>query len=446
KRSNYGFNVNYRFDDKKTSWNVDADYGIFRNRREEYQPNAYLSADESTTLSERNYSTTAPTNIDILTFKVDYERPVWDGKLGVGLKTTYVNTDNTFENYQIINDVPVLDINRSSQFEYKENVNAVYTSFTKQIKKFGIQIGLRLEQTNSRGTLLADVITDDDDVKRSYIDLFPSGGLTYNLNRKNSLQLNYSRRLDRPDYQNLNPFQFRQDELSYYAGNPFLRPQYTNNFQLSHTYNYRFVTSFSFSQTKDLMTRVSDLDGDQRFLAWINLTDQFNYSLAFSAPVAITKWWGSFSSLTAYHTYNRAEQTAEINTVDLKVYAARLYSQHTFTLPWKMKFEVSGWYGSPSVWGGTFRTDGMFGIDAGLQKKFWDGKGNIRLGMSDIFNSQNWSGSSEYGILRTESNGGWDSQRFKIDISYFFGNDKVKSRKRKTGLEEETKRTSGGSG
>ncbi len=448
-RSNYGFNLNYQHDNKKEqTWNVDLDYGIFRNRSEDFQPNSYLNANESATLSKRDYLINSETDIGIFTFKLDYERPLGKGKLGVGAKTVLVNTDNLFDNFEVINNNPVRDIFRSSEFEYAENVNAIYGNYTQQIKKFGLQLGLRIEQTNSRGILTADIPTNNDDVKRNYIDFFPSGGLTYNANRNNSIQLNYSRRLDRPDYQNLNPFEYRQDEISFFAGNPFLRPQYTNNVQLSHTFKYMYVTSLGFSHTKDLMTRVSEIrEGtNERVLSWINLTEQYNYNLTFSAPITFTKWWGSFTNLTAYHTYNKAEENGELENIDLKVYAARLYSQHTFTLPWDMKFELSGWYSSPSVWGGTFRTDAMFGIDAGLQKKFLDGKGNIRIGMSDIFNSQNWSGEGIYGVLRTESNGGWDSQRFKIDISYFFGNDKVKSRKRKTGLDEESKRTSGGGG
>ncbi len=442
---NYSFNVNYRFDNRKQeTWNVDADYAMFRNDGWEYQPNAYMDASRTETFSERNFYTESPNNIDIATFKIDYERPIGKGQFGAGVKTSYVVTDNTFNFYNEVNGVRELDINQSSQFEYTENVNAAYVNYARQFGKFNVSAGVRMEQTNSKGVLTAEVETENDEVVRNYVDFFPSGGVTFSPSQKHSLQLTYSRRLDRPNYQNLNPFENRNNELTSFKGNPFLRPQYTNNVQLSHTFNYRYTTSFSFSKTKDLMTRVTDADGNKIFLTWLNVSDQYNYSLTFSAPITITKWWSSYTSLTGFHMYNRQDADGEVKAIDLKVTTGSFYTQHTFNLPWDMKFELSGWASSPSVWGGVFRTDAMFSIDAGLQKKFNKGKGNIRVGVSDIFRSSWWSGSSEYGTAIFTSDGGWDSRRFKVNMTYFIGNDKVKSRRRKTGSEDETKRTGGG--
>jgi outer membrane receptor protein involved in Fe transport len=148
--------------------------------------------------------------------------------------------------------IPILDTDKSNQFTYDENVNAGYVSFGKQWKKFGIQAGVRVEQTDSKGELTAYNEQDDETVNQDYVDVFPSGGVTYQLNEKNSFRLNYSRRIDRPNYQDLNPFEFKLDEITFQKGNPFLRPQYSNSISIGHTYNYTLNTSFTYSRTDDL--------------------------------------------------------------------------------------------------------------------------------------------------------------------------------------------------
>ncbi len=440
--NNFNVNLNYQFEGNNgRTWNVDADYGLFRNRAYQYQPNFYKSADQTEILQERIFSNNAPTDIDIYTLKVDYEQPLAKGKLGVGAKTAFVQTNNVFDFFNINNGTTTLDETRSSRFEYLENVNAIYANYNQPINKFNAQIGLRVEQTNSKGDLTALVTTEDDLVERSYIDYFPSVGISYQVSPTNSLSLNYSRRLDRPSYQNLNPFESKLDELTFYRGNPFLRPQYTHNVQLVNTLFYRFTTTLGFSYTYDLMTRISDQEGDySSFLSWFNLTEQYNYSLAFSAPISFTKWWSSYSNISAFHLRNQAAANDEIKEVDIAVTVFSLYSQQTFTLPYDFRFEVSGYYSSPSVWGGVFETDHNYSIEIGLQKKLFNKKGNLKVAMGDVFNTAPWRGGSTYGNIVLKGRGGYDSQRLKINFSYNFGNQNVKSRKRKTGIEEENKR------
>lgn len=285
-RNNLNFNLNYRFDNGKgKSLNLDADYGTFRNTAEEFQPNYYYDAEEKVKLSERIFSNSTPTNIDISTFKADFENKLWGGQLGAGLKFSYVRTDNTFDFFNVLDNIPVLNTDLSNQFIYTENVNAAYVSYSRQLKKWGFNAGLRAEQTNSEGDLQAYKPTNDDNVKRHYLDFFPSAGLTYNVNPKNTLALNYSSRINRPSYQDLNPFQNRLDELTYEQGNPFLKPEYAHNLQLRHTFNYRFNTTLSYSHTQDQITRFLDTAGTAaNYITWLNLANQYSYSLAFSAP------------------------------------------------------------------------------------------------------------------------------------------------------------------
>jgi iron complex outermembrane recepter protein len=447
KRRNYNFNVNYRFDDSKGKvWNIDADYGFFKNENGQFQPNQYFAGrgeEGSQLLSERNYRIIAPTKIDIYTFKVDHERPLFGGNLGAGIKLTNVITDNDYNFFNVIEGEDVVDVDRTNFYTYDEKVGAGYLTYNKQVGKFGLQAGLRGEYTNSEGDLKALKPVNDQNVQRDYFNLFPSAGLTFNMNEKHSFQLNYSRRLDRPSYQDLNPFEYRLDELTFQKGNPFLKPQYSNNIQLSHTFMQMMTTSLSYSRTTDMIERIVDIDAmnsNAAFITWRNLAEQNNTSLNIGSPIPIAKWWNAYVNLNGYRTHNQADFGGG-KIVDVTIYAFNGYAQHTFTLPLGINMEVSGWYNSPSVWGGTFKMEDMWGVDAGLQKRFMKGKMNLKVSVNDIFYSQKWSGESNFGALYMTVNGRGDSRRFRVNLSYNFGNEQVKTaRDRRTGLEDEKNR------
>ena len=396
-------------------------------------------------MTERIFANNTPTNIDIYTFKLDHERPLFGGKVEIGTKVSLVSTDNTFDFFNVINNENIRDLDRSNQFEYKENVNAGYLNFSKQIKKWGVQAGLRLEHTHSTGDLTSAKPTDNDFVERDYVNLFPSAGITYAMNKKNTFQLSYSRRINRPSYQDLNPFEDKLDELTFQQGNPFLQPEYANNFQLSHSFNYRFNTTFSFSHTQDLITRQTEASGQKAsYITWLNLDDQYVYSLNFSAPVPLAKWWSSYTSLTGTYSQNKSENLRG-NAVDLDAASFNVYSQHTFRLPKDVSFELSGWYNAPGLWGGTFEMKEMWSIDAGVQKKVLGGRGNLKVSVSDIFKTNKWRGVTEFGPLFMNVGGRWDSRRLRVNFSYMLGNTQVKgARRRKTGLEDEQRRVKSG--
>lgn len=448
-RLNNNYNINYRFNDKEkgTSWNMDADYGFFNLENFSFQPNFYYDADSTSVLSESIFTTEAPTEIDILTFKIDHERNFLKGKLSVGAKVTSVSTTNNFQFLNRFDGMDTLNLNRSNKFDYTENVNALYASWQRQYGKWGVSGGLRAEQTNSLGELTSEQVTNNDTVDRQYLNLFPSGGLTYQFNRTNLFRMNYSRRIDRPRYQDLNPFLNQLDELSYRQGNPFLQPQYTQSLELTHVLNYRISTSLKYSRTNDLMTQITDtIEVTRSFLTKENLASQEVISLYLSLPTSITKWWSTFTNTGVFRTRNVADY-GEGKEIDLAVVTWSLYHQSTFTLPKDFSFEVSGFFNSPSIWGANFKNRSFGGMDVGVRKRILQGRGNIKMAVSDVLYTMQWRGIQEFGGLYFDARGGWESRLFKVNFSYLFGNDKVKSaRKRKTGLDDESGRANGGGG
>ncbi|MEO7394531.1 MAG: TonB-dependent receptor, partial [Chitinophagaceae bacterium] len=207
-RSNIDYNVNYRYTDTKGSeLNIDADLVNFIRKGTSYQPNFYRTTG-NVLLDEKIYRNNTPTDIDIYTVKIDYEKPFYKGKLGFGGKYANTKTKNTFDFYNVFGGNDVKDLNRSNKFNYDENINALYVNYNRPLsKKTTLQAGVRMENTKSEGDLISAVPQPDDNVPREYTNFFPSGAITYMADQKNTFNLSYSRRIDRPNYQDLNPFE-----------------------------------------------------------------------------------------------------------------------------------------------------------------------------------------------------------------------------------------------
>ena len=439
------YNMNYQWDDGKgVVYTADLDYGVFYNNKDTYLPNMYYNADETAVIGESVYKNPTEAKIDIKTAKIDHERPFDDGKIEAGLKVAEVKTDNMFEFYNVVDGSDVLDITQSNDFTYNENVNAAYVSNSKKIGKFSYNYGLRAELTNSTGDLTSEIQTNNKKVDTTYFNLFPSAGVSFEMNKKNSFQLNYSRRINRPDYHELNPFQQRIDELTYQSGNPFLRPEYTNKIGLTHTYNYSINTTLSYSKTTDVVSQITEIVGDKgSVIRPENIAQQEVLSLNVSGAIPINKWWSSFTNLTVFHERYQSDSTNDFD-IDASATTANIYMQHTFKLPKEISLEVSGWANSPGLWGGTFKTSAQGSLDLGLKKKLLANKASLQLAVTDIFKTTNWKGSYDVGGLAIEGNGGWNSRQVKVNFSYQFGNSNVKSRNRKTGSADESGRVKSG--
>ena len=439
KTYNIQTNLNYRFADTLgNTVNTDFDFGKYNNDRNNFQPNIYFNGNETIIANQFIYKMNTPINIDILSFKTDYEQNLWNGKLGLGFKTSLVNTNNIFDFFDVINNQNTLNLTRSNTFKFQENINAVYFNYANKFKKMDYQIGLRTEQTISTGDLKSNQINENNSVKRNYINIFPSAGLAFKSNDNNSWAINYSKRIERPSYRSLNPFEMQLDELSFSRGNPFLQPQYTNNFKVSHTYKYTLTTSLSYSFIKDFFAEVTSAEGFNRsVITTKNVANQEVYNLGVSYAFSFAKWWEVYSN---FEFSNSSYKGNDANFVSITQNNFNCYAANTFSLPSKFKLEVSGWFSSPSVWGGTYRTKSLGSLDLAVQKKVFTDKITLRMAVSDLFYTSNWQGDTRFGAVFINANGGYDSRQFKINVSYNFGKSSAKPTIKKTGIDEENKR------
>lgn len=438
--SNLYGNINYKYKDKKGySLNVDLDYGRYTSDRTNLQPNTYFDGTETVVLSEIINFMITPITINLVTSKIDYEQNLWKGKLGLGVKYSNINTENQFDFFNRVGGNDIIDLDRTNNFEYDEQVNAAYINYQRKFKKLSIQAGLRVEQTSSDGVLSSTQVNTDNRVKRNYTDLFPSGGLTYQANQKNSLALIYSRRIQRPNYQSLNPFEYRINELSAQKGNPFLQPQYTDNIRFSHTYKYTLTTSISYSFIRDFSAQITEPIGtDQNILIARNVANQKVVNLGVSYPTKFNKWWSVYVSVNAYRSMFEATNE-DFNAISRNTLS--LYAQNTFKLPNKWRAEVSGWYSSPSIWGGTYETRSLGSLNLAVQKKLFNDKMTLRLAVNDVLYTSPWQGNTRFGDLTINGDGGNDSRQFRVNLTYNFGRNEIKkARKRNTGIDDEKER------
>ena len=447
-RDDISVNLNYRYKKDKTSINADVDYGSYSVDRFLVQPNIYYEGTELTNiLSQNTQEIGTPTDIIIRSAKVDYEREALGGTVGVGGKLSSIATDNTFLFSNVINSVSILDEQRSNTFIYDEQVEAGYVSYARKLsEKLNMTTGLRLEHTDSRGDLKTfGTTTPEPPVEQDYFSWFPNLGFSYQYAPMHAFGLSYGRRINRPDYNVLNPFRNQLSELSIQVGNPFLRPEIVNNVELTYTLKYRYNFSLSFSQTSDQITRLigpDPIDPKASFINWDNLTTQTVISANASLPFQFTDKWTTFVNLGAWRTDNQASYDNGA-VIDVQVLSWNTYVQSSYNLSKSLSAEVSGWASGPGVWGGVFKYDPQWSLNLGLQKKFFNDRLVAKVSVQDIFLTAGWQGTSEFNGLVSSGTGNWDSRRLSFNLNYKFGNDQVKGSKRKTGIEDESKRASG---
>jgi iron complex outermembrane recepter protein len=446
KRENYNLNLNYNYNgtDGKTLM-LNADRGHYNNRNDQFQPNFYYSPD-GPLLRTVAIQVVAPTVLNINSGKLDYEQNFKGGKLSLGGKIAFIDTDNDFQRYDVTSSGNVLDRDRSNRFTYKENINAVYANWNKAYKGFLVQAGLRVENTVTEGRSTGEqkqgsnYVSIESGFDRNYTDFFPNAAVTFNKNPMNQWSVTYSRRIDRPAYQDLNPFEMKLDEYTYMKGNVDLRPQYTNSIELTNIRKYRLTTKLGYSHVADLFTQLIDTaEKSKSFLIKKNLATQDIVSLNVSYPYQY-KSYSVFANLNANYNMNKAD-FGEGRKIDVNTFGAVLYAQNSLRFAKTWTAEMTLLYIAPQVHQGTFKSKAMGSVDAGLQKTIFGGNGTIKAAFTDIFRTFRFDATSDFAGQVTKVNARWEAQQFKLNLNWRFGSTTVKAAaQRATSAEEEQKR------
>jgi hypothetical protein len=443
--TNYGANLNMttKLDTAGRELSANLDYIHYHSLSDQMFVNTFYDDDGNKTNDDEILRGNLPGTINIYSGKIDYTHPLkHNAKIEAGLKSSYVETDNIANYDSLLNGKWIVDEGKTNHFLYKENINAAYISASKQLnKKWSAQIGLRLENTISNGNQLKTNQT----FKRDYTQLFPTAYISYAMNDKNQFNINYGRRIQRPDYGDLNPFYYFLDKYTYEVGNPYLKPQFSHNIELVHSYKNMITTTLSYAAINDIINQqLQQIDSTHTtYVTQTNLAKQRSVTLSINAGVPITKWWRT--NLYVQGVYNKFQGFINTGIISVGGPSFNANMQNQFTLPKGWSMELSGYFNSKAVYG-TIVGLSQGSADFAVAKKILKDKGTLKVGFRDFLGLQQWNGYSRYQNIDVTIHNHWDSRTVNLSFTYRFNKGKAAEHRNIGGADEEQNRVKSGRG
>jgi hypothetical protein len=442
---NNSYNLNFKsaFNEKGAELTIDADYSNYNSQVNSLFQNFYYTATKEKLKDPLLAKNNTSSVIAIKSFKADYSNPISASlKLETGAKVSMINSNNDLR-YASLNGVDwQQDVSKSNHFIYDENVWSAYVNGAKEWKSTSLQFGLRAEFSDTRG----NSTTDQKIVKRNYFDLFPSVFISHKLSAIQNIGFSYSRRIQRPDYESLNPFVYTIDEYTYQKGNPFLTPEYSHSFQLNYLFKNKYMAQVAYTAAKDVIADVilADTTNKALYQTSKNIDQQKIYRFTITTPFQIGNWWKVNNNFNGIEMSSKSPNL-EGEQLNASQFFVILNSNHTFKINNDFTAELNGKYISPML-NGTLKLQSEFTMDAGLGKSVFNKKGTLKLGVTDILNTKNQKVSSVYPGVNYAVRQKYETRVFRLSFTYRFGNNNVKaSRDKKIGLEEEQRRLKSGS-
>jgi iron complex outermembrane receptor protein len=441
--NNFSGNFNYRhlFDTAGRELTVDLDYIGYRNTSDMLLTTEFYNASGQQSSDPLLLKGHLPSDINIYSIKSDYTHPFKKGgRLEAGIKSSYVKTDNIVDYQRLSIDKWIPDA-RSNHFIYDENINAAYLNVNKQIKKWSFQGGLRIENTIAKGFQ----VTNDSTFKRDFTNLFPSAFISYAVNAKNSLTLSYSRRITRPNYQDLNPFTYFLDSLSYRQGNPYLLPQFTHNIELSHSYKGKLITTLNYNNTTDVISQIFKQNSQTKivFFTADNVAKFTNIGISITAPIPVTRWWNTNFFTNIYNNHYKGIYNA--TPLDISYTSFMVNISNTFTIKQGFSLELSGFYRAKGV-DQLNVNQPIYQMSLGGQKNILKNKATVRLNIRDPFAWQEYRGLTEYGNIYARIHNKFDTRQVTATFTYRFGKNNQQApppRRRNSATQDEQNRVGG---
>ncbi|WP_083781071.1 TonB-dependent receptor [Chitinophaga pinensis] len=411
----------------KGSLSVNADYAhynadngqdyffsYFNPNMEERKPSAYF----------RNE---APVKLNVKGITVDFIRKLKnDYTLELGAKSTWMENNSDLVYAELEGDKYRVDTAQLNKFDYTENVNAAYFNLEKAFKKWTVKAGTRVEQTIAKGS----VLRQNDIVDRNYFRVFPSVFAQYVVNKNHEFNFSYTTSFERPNYNYLSPLAIRRDPNAYSTGNPFLKPSYTNTLELAYIFRKKYRVAIEIDNISDRIEQSVQQHYDTQSLQNIiaNIDHCYYYRIYFIIPVTITKWW---QSNITWNNYLIQYKTPYLNgTYNITKPVFYINANNTFPISKSVTAEMTAYYRTPSL-NGLYEVGTRFFVDAAIRKTF-SAKFAAVLSVTDIFYTNRW----QWDINYLDQHSGYktytDSRVVKLNLSYKFGNSKLRTAKRHT--------------
>lgn len=438
-RNNRFHSMNLFFDTKLDTigrtMSINLDYYTNDNDKNRPFSTNQFNGNTSDITNSLNALTNSNQNINIYTANIDFEHPITWGNLSYGAKFSYVNNKAMSDYFDIDNQFH--DPSKSDYFDYKENINALYVNFRKPwSEKWTSQIGIRIENTNTKGTSTSMSNSN----KKDYTKLFPTFYTMYKPDRKNSFILSYSKRISRPAYWELNPFRWYIDSYSYVEGNPFLQPSFTNNVDFKYNYNNKLITTISYSHKNDGSAQIQLLDDQTKNRIYTRDNFYKQQTLTISETLVISnKYVTSYNTLTGL--YSDSEYKYFLPTVyEIQNGWTLIFnSNNSFKISKSLNAELNLSYQSAMKYL-MYYIKPQFNVGTGFSYNLLNDNLQITANIYDIFKKSASDIYLQTGEIKSKVKTYQDNQNIRIGLRYNFGNKKIKTIQTKTGNEEELKR------
>ncbi len=435
-RENYTFDVRYIYKTDKGRLSVNSNYNTFNRGQRQSLTSNYKNVDQDI-FRRVSFVSDALQDIAIYTSQLDYTTTLGTWGFDIGVKYASIDSQSKIDFLSIQdNGNSGLDEAQSDDFLYDEDVIAAYISFERDWDSWSFKSGLRAEQTNSKGTsVVLDVINDLD-----YLEFFPTVYFQYKASEKHSFSLDYSRRLDRPRYEDLNPFAYFLNENNFNTGNAALLPSFSHRFNLNYTLNEAYSFDAYYRDNGDNIVTLAFQNNERQFLRTVrqNAVDSKSWGLDFTHGRSLAKWYYLYSYISAFHeeeTFIAVESDNAIYTNEVDgLYA---YIGNYITLDGKR-----GWTAEASVeyisnfLSGSYKYDATTAINIGVQKTFWNKRALLKVTINDLLNKQNARLRSVYLNQDNSFLSRNETQNLQVGFTYKFGNFKLQDNNRELASEE----------
>ncbi len=419
-----------KFGRSKSELSIEAGYLHYHNDGDASVLNNVLNPD-ALLLRKEQIVYDLPNTMHIYTLRSDYLLPLkGNGNLEAGLKWSRVNNDNEFDSYQVMDQEMIIDNSRSNHFIYSENNLAVYVSRQRNWKRWEIKMGLRAEYTHANGEQLGNAEVSSTSFSKEYFKLFPSLFVNYKLDTTatNSFAFSLTKRINRPNYNQLNPFVYFVDQYSYNSGNPQLSPQYQYRYELKYQHKQFLKIGLSYNHFTDAIFQTTNVIDGIFYSKPENISEGYVLLLNTWLSFNPAKWWNLSTDILLSRMGLSGQAYGE--QLNPNTYVARLNVMNRLDLGKGWNAEFGGYYASRDLNGQAF-TAGMARANAGVQKKLWKDKCSIRLNMDDIFHSWKYENRST-GLKQANyfQTGQSDTQRIGLAFTYNFGNSLFASKRK----------------
>jgi len=425
-----------KFDKKNQELNTSFNYSFINAKaiNDHYQQNYDLHGNNSANplltkdIADEKYRSA--------TFQSDYLHPIGsESKLETGVKFNYrkIDISSEYQDFDYNTQNWIKDIIRSNNYIYYDYIGAVYASYAVNIKDFGLQAGLRTEYTKTDFTLS----NTNEEYRNDYTDFFPTLNLTQKIGEENQFGFNYSRRINRPNSRFLNPFIDYSDPQNLRAGNPKLKPEYINAFELNYIRYFStssLTSSVFFRHSTDVINRFRRIDSTGvSVTTFENVAQQNSYGLEFIFQSAFTKWWNNMLSFSYYNVDLEGNDGIKDITNSSSSWNAKLMSN--ISIPKIFDFQIAyNYFGKRIMLQGSMEPWHMF--DIAVKKDFLNRRISIMLRVSDLFKT----GKFEFDINGTGFESTFsrirDTRNVFLTFTYKFGTD-MKEKKRSSKKREE---------